>query len=267
MYWIEFIGLPGVGKSTIRQNLVARLQVRYGKRCLSYEDALLYVSRKKIDALYRVVLKVMPDKTARRFFKRLLNRSQMFFEAQERFRHKNAEALNTFLFSGESRQLTETERAHGIEAFLRTGAFYECINGEFPDQYYIFFDEGFIQKTLMFISYLTESHADKRNVYTFIEQISQPDIIVYVKAEKEECCKRVLSRPTGLTERLKGKDAMAIERFYMAADDHLEQLALWLKNNSGSTVIEVYNDCGIETAVGELEDKIRHLLERKRHGE
>ncbi len=90
---VEFIGLPGVGKSTLRQDLLNHLQREDKKRYLSIEEAFLQISRLHIDNIYRRPLNYLPHYLALRLSNKLMNRSLMQFEAQNRFLADKGKAL------------------------------------------------------------------------------------------------------------------------------------------------------------------------------
>ena len=81
MLHIEFIDLPGVGKSTLRRDLLRRLHRTDKKFFQSIEEALLQVSKLDIDNFFRGPLIYLPASLALKLSNKLANRSLMQINA------------------------------------------------------------------------------------------------------------------------------------------------------------------------------------------
>ena len=118
MFRVEFIGIPGVGKSTIARKLVHSLKSADEDRYLTLEQAFLYVCKAKVDKPYRIILKGIPDIIAIRLSNKLINRSLMQFDAQNRFLAKSGKSFDAFLSSMEFDNLSIDDRQNVISAFI-----------------------------------------------------------------------------------------------------------------------------------------------------
>ena len=97
MFRVEFIGLPGSGKSYLRKMLVRRLQLVDNKKYVTSEEAFFEVSRRKMDKVYRHAINILPVYFAMKLIHKLINRSLMQFDAQNSFLAKWGMVLEIFL--------------------------------------------------------------------------------------------------------------------------------------------------------------------------
>ncbi len=262
MFRVEFIGIPGVGKSTVQKKLVQRLQLTDQNRYLTLEEALMHVSKSNMDKLYRYIIKSLPYGFALKLSDKLMNRSLMQFKAQNRFISKYGEGFRDFLASHSFDNMSIDDRAILISGFLETGALFECINKQLPENTVVFFEEGFVQKSLMFNSYSSDKDKDESVLFSYLNHVPYPHLIIRVKANLKICYERMKSRQKGFTCRLKGMDKSGILASLEACETHLQKVALWMGEKKNVNLIEVDNDQSLENVLIDLENAIRsnHLL-------
>lgn len=252
MQYIEFIGLPGSGKSTIRNRLVTALKNTTKDKYFTADEAFLRVSQKHSDFHFRVILKLLPPATATKFIDKFINRSQMQFLGQNQFLAKHGHALNEFLSSKAYATLSTDDRANVIGSFLETGSVYECIKKQSTNDSFIFFEEGLVQKSFMFTSQHTVKNIDTHRIEHYLSNIPLPNYLTYVKADPQTCFKRMKARPTGLTNRLNKQDESDIFTFLENATAHLEHVVNYLKANTPITIVELDNTLNISQSIEKL---------------
>lgn len=257
MYRIEFIGVPGSGKSTIRKGLIKSFKEVNKKQFLSVEEAFLQVSRNEIDRVYRIILNVLPKRVALKIFDKLLNRNLLQYNAQNRFLAEWGKSLEFFFRSSEFDKMSINDREIVISSFIETGSLYESINGSLPTDTVVFFEEGFIQKSFMFVSPLDFEYTVKSNLFNYLENIPLPDLIIYVNTDLTLCNERMIGRPEGLTKRLKNIDKTGIIKFLEISDLHLQNTVCWLKKNKNINLIIVNNNEPLDNIIIHLEQKIK----------
>lgn len=253
---IEFIGLPGAGKSAIRNQLLERLTQQDKSRYLTLEDAYLIIAKQNIDRVFRPLLNVLPHRMALAFSNKLMNRSLMHYEAQNRFLAKYAKAFETFISSKSFDLMSLKERNLVLSAFIGTGALYECIAEGFSDETFIFFEEGFVQKSLMFIPVQGKILPDSDPLSLYLQRVPLPEIIIFVQVEPKTCLKRMTQRPEGLTHRLENVDDRTILSFLNSIDEHLNQVRDLLHDNPDTRMIEINNEENIHEAIACLQESI-----------
>ncbi len=266
MFLVEFIGPPGAGKSTIHKKLVQRLQVADKNRYLTLEEALMHVSKSNMDRIYRYIIKSLPYNFAVKFSNKLANRSCMQFEAQNRFLAKWGKSLEPFLTSSAFDRMPINEKEIVISSFMTIGSLYECINGQLPEKTVVFFEEGFLQKSFMFISPLDNEYTntDKSNLFNYLDNIPLPDITISVNTDFATCYERMVARPEGLTKRLTKIEKKGIQKFLELSDFHIQNIECWLKKNKNKNVslLKVNNDQRLDSVIFHLTQEIKTLLER-----
>lgn len=262
MYRIEFIGVPGSGKTTISKKLIARLKKVDKKQFLSVEEAFLEVSRKKIEKVYRVILNILPRRLALNISNKLLNRNLLQFDTQNKFLAEWGKSFEVFLKSSAFDKMPINDREIVISSFMEIGSLYECIsNGCLPGETVVFLEEGFIQKSFMFISPLNNEEAEKTSLFRYLNNIPLPDLILYVNSNLTSCYKRMLARPTGFTNRLRKLEKNEIMDFLKVSDNHFQYVVRCLKKNRAINVFEINNDQELYSVICDLEQRIKSLFD------
>ena len=257
---VEFLGLPGVGKSTLRRNLLKQLHRIDKEIYLSTEEAFLKVSRLHIDNIYRRPLNYLPHYLALKVSNKLMNRSLMQFAAQNRFLADKGKALEAYFTSNAYCNMSLKDRANVIGSFLEMGSLWQSIDGRLPGESVVFYEEGFVQKSFMFVDQSNGSLIEKEKLCCYLENIPLPDVVIYVTANIETCQTRMMGRPDGLTERLKSADKNEVATFLSTAQNHLNFVAEWLGENCGELAIEVNSENDLREASSEVIKKIQGLM-------
>ena len=246
---IEFIALPGAGKSTIQKLLIKQLQNSNNPQWLTANEAFYHAARKNIDIHLRLFLKLTPPSFALKLVEKINNRSQWQQEAQCTFLANYGKALSFFLNSQAYHYSSLADRQKVILAFLHVGSQLQCMQEhDFIDKN-IIFDEGLVQKSIMFIPANNgkNEHNDSHNIDGYLKNIPKPDALIFIKSSITTSLQRMRSRPTGLTERLQSKDEKEILSFLSRSMNHLENAASLLKDEV--QIITINNDSLPEMAV------------------
>lgn len=243
MHRVETFGIPGAGKSTIRQALLPLLKKERRDMCLSIEEAFARVAKRRIDRHFRIPLKLLPDSAGVLLAEKFLNRSLMQHNALCTFLARHGQAFSAFLSSHEFSCLSEEDRRDVISFFFQIGSMYECISGELEGQTVVFFDEGFVQKSFMFVSHTADCGDDTGALHRYLQHVPLPHVLVVLNAEPSVCLERLVGRPRGLTERLKRfSGSQGIVQFLERAEKHVGMVLSWLRENSNVQIIEHHND-------------------------
>jgi thymidylate kinase len=259
MISVEFIGVPGSGKSTVMRALVKALQESDSGVYLTTEDALFIAAKERIDRSFRMLLNFLPGSIARVFFDRLSHRSFWQNEGQGVFLAKNYQALQCVLASNEFNVLPTKDKATVLSSFLKSGGAYECISQVLTSNETVFFDEGLLQKSVMFVSPYIKSKSYEY-VHEYITNIPLPDIVVHFDLDNTVCYERMLRRDKGLTDRLKENTSVDYLRFMDNAKKHLETLALMLRAENKIKLINISTISSLDETVTSLTNKISSSL-------
>ncbi len=255
---IEFIGLPGSGKTTIKRELMKSLARLDKNKYLSVEEAFLEVSCSHMDSIFRYPLKALPKSISIPISKKLVNRSIMQFDAQNRYLSIYGKGFAEFLLSPVSEGMSKTDCESVIAYFLASASLQELISSLLAEGHMVIFDEGLLQKSLMFVDHASNDVMDNHIVFKYLENIPIPELTIYIKSNIEICCNRMESRPRGLTKRLKGLDRSAINNFMRRSKSQLDDVSRWVHENTNKQVLEISHDSSVEEAVRVIVERIQN---------
>ena len=262
MIRVEFIGIPGSGKSTLHSHIVSNLKNIHDCKFLSDEEAFCLVAKKEVDGIYRTLLNILPGSVAQNLSTRLMNRTLFQFEAQNRFLSLYGESFVAFLSSPQYKKLTKDDRVNLISYYLQLGGVFECIVRGFSGRSVILFDEGFVQKSFMFVSHNSNFQENWPYIREYLENIPLPQIIISVDPPISICQDRMQSRAKGLTVRLRRLgDQSKVDNSLRQAHEHLHEVVGWLRENTNTKIIEVMNESSLEESLGEIVQNIISLSE------
>lgn len=262
MHHIEFIGIPGSGKSTLCKQLVHSLRKINENYYLTSEEAFLCVARIRIDKVFRQILRVLPDFLAIKLANRVINRTLLQFEAQNEFLACYGEAFQDFLSSESFFNLTTKDSKIVIGGFLQTGALYQLIKetNKIDRNSIVFYDEGLVQKSMMFVSHRTHNGGENENLYRYLDHIPLPDVIIFVEADLPISHDRMVGRQKGLTGRTQELDKDAIKTYLRNAENHWNEVVAWLKTNRKTVTIKIANYGSVDKTVKDLKEKVIPFL-------
>ena len=123
----------------------------------------------------------------------------------------------------------------------------------------IFFEEGLVQKSFMFIDHSQRDTNDKDKILCYLENIPQTDLVIYVSASMQTSWNRMLSRADGLTDRLKHADEETIGYFLKASQAHLDIVTEWLTENRQDNFIILNSENDIASEFDAIKDKVKQL--------
>ncbi len=255
MFHIEFMGLPGAGKSIIKNRLLYGVKKK-GIRCFSMEEGLLYSYRRMdCNELYQNILKILPSAFSKRFIMPIFRRSKCRLSAQDRFL-TGQDRINEFLIKFEAlKDKLKSEKELVIPWFLEIASLYQMIKEQIEADVPVFFDEGFIQISMSLLlspTNITKNYSNE-NLLKYLNLVPIPDLLIFIETDISRCIERMESRPRGLTQRLKTSDKESVEAFLSLCQDYFGEIAQWMKKNNRAT-IRINNN-------GYLEDTVKSLLD------
>jgi len=251
---IEFMGLPGSGKTTVRRLLLEKL-ISKGLPSQSAEEAFYWVMRSKGDKLIRTTLKLLPHNLGLKTAEYFHGRSLFQTECQNAFLAQYGQSLYAYLGSPVFEGMSLADRQNVIGNYLAMGSLWQMLNQETGAA--ILFEEGFIQKSLMFVDHNSQgSEACHSHVTHYFDNIPLPTLAISIKTSTCNSYQRMKSREDGLTNRLKSCDSSTIEAFLKMTEKHLENITPILNKSQHCTVIEVSNDGSLSHLVDYLAQKI-----------
>lgn len=259
---IEFIGIPGVGKTTLSKGVVKFLQGKLPVSVLTPERAIFYAAREHCDKSLRNVLHFLPESLGQRLFNAVGGRTYWQQDSVFDFLLVNHKLLQSIFNDPFLRSFSDRERKIVTSSLLHVGGLQTCLQQSSKNDWWILFDEGILQKTIMFVS--SHGVADQEVVGRYLSQLDLPDVVVNLHIDKNECIERMLGRSKGLTGRLRTQSREQIDTFLDHSIEHWEYVTCWLKNNTNIPILKIktdQNQAELISSLGmELEKFIRGSL-------
>jgi len=257
---VEFLGLPGAGKTTIRRALLERLKNKNAEKYITSEEACYKRMRLDGDKVYRYLLGVLPYKAGLDFSGWMQGRSLFQLEAQNSFLARYGKALNAFLSSIVYEKMSLEDKKNVMGSFLGTGSVWDLLNTPSFIDSMIFFEEGFVQKSFMFVDHNHSSGIINSSLREYLQNIPLPDVVIHVRTDISISHRRMLEREDGLTNRLKGLDEISIDKFLSSAEGHIDNIRKELSSKADCKVIDIVNEGSLEGVIESLLKKLQPYI-------
>lgn len=236
---IEFIGTPGVGKTTLLPTVVETLRER-GVTAFTVVDAARQFTTRTLlgQAVYR--LATSPTREA------ILWRVFLFLSLLYRLRFivRNPWLVVSVLGSQFRRPAKAYSRDRKVlHWFFRTIGDYEFLRSRTRPNEALLLDEGFVHRVVQFYGSAVEEPNPKR-IARYVDLLPKPDYVIFVNAPAETCERRIYKR--GIWERLQSKSKQEVTTF-VANCGTCVKFAVEQICRNGWTVIAVDNSADAPT--------------------
>lgn len=240
MHSIEFVGVPGVGKSTLALGVMKYLRGKSYNSILTSETALFYAAKENCDKSLRRILRILPQSIGFRLFNIVGGRTYWQQECILDFIIDHQDLLHTIFDSSIKNNLSFAEQKAVINAFLHAGGLQACLEKSFRHDDWTLFDEGILQKSMMFVS--PYGLVEREVLVQYLSSLTLPDIVVSLQIDSDTCLQRMNGRSKGFTSRLKNCSKDHVDAFLKHSSDHWEFVTSWLMENTNKYVFVVKTD-------------------------
>ena len=230
---IEFIGVPGSGKTTLMPVLKDFLN----------ENG--YRAYPVLEAARPFAQKTIPGKVAGALFPGRLRRAALWqifylnsFSQRRVFAKNNRDLMEVVLPYQSNRPLSERDRDHVLRWFIHLTGYYQFFINNLDEGEALIFDEGFVHRVVQLFASEHES-PNFDAVAEYLSLIPQPELVVYVSAPREVCEQRVYSR--GLWDRFREKDPLDTKK-YLSNSWAIVDFSVDCLRQKKWNLIEVQND-------------------------
>ncbi|MSM38719.1 MAG: hypothetical protein GJT30_03735 [Geobacter sp.] len=258
MHSIEFVGIPGVGKSTLSQGVVKYIYGKSRNSILTSEKALFYAAKENCDISLRRILRILPQAIGYRLFNTVGGRTYWQQEYILDFILENHCLLKTILDSSIKNILSYAEQKAVINAFLHAGGLQLCLEKSSRLDDWILFDEGILQKSMMFVS--PNGLVNKEELVQYLSLLTLPDVVVCLHIDSDKCLQRMNGRTKGYTSRLKNQSKEQVDAFLNYSLDHWEFVTSWLMKNTNKHILVVNTDQEQSYLISKLGDDLNAII-------
>jgi len=198
--WIELLGLPGAGKTSLSNGQI-NWPGEGPARPLSLLEARYRASRKALGAGgLSTLAALLPGRMKRRICLGRYKNSNMPFDACHRFIARHTTLTRIIAQTVVDRQLSEGDREWVFSWFFRLFADYQLIEEALGAPEGVVIDEGFCNRVITLFGYGV-GNVDQREIDAYIEAIPLPQIVCVIKADPKLCEERMAKR--GYPQRLR----------------------------------------------------------------
>ena len=193
-HWIEFIGLPGSGKTTISSLLVESLKKgNHNKHILSFKKAeelsLKFLLEKSSKIFY--ILNIIPYKLRIKIYKYIFKRKNLKKHFERNFTSENNELIKlVYSFIDNS---NNKHKGLALKWFHELISTYQLIQSNLNEDFVILVDEGFLNRSLSIFCYKNDEFKDKE-LLNYLELIPAPAFLFNIGISLDESIRRLKAR-------------------------------------------------------------------------
>lgn len=229
---IEFMGLSGAGKSFHHRKVLENLQ---SNRNYPAYDLQRSVQSSFLTEKFNTRNSLVETLGRLRRYKYRVTRGTV--KDYNKFAAENPELIQTCIEGITRRSESQFQKEYALNKMFWTFSNYQTLLDR-SYQGLLFMDEGFIQKgATMFCDHqeMMGKHAEK-----YIERISLPDKVVWIKADKQKCLETMKGRERGFPERIKKLKQNEKKEFLDNLEKYFE-IVIQVLNKRNAEIIEIEN--------------------------
>ena len=244
---VEFIGLPGAGKSTLMQAAKDTWN-QLGLKALPASEIGPYYLRRTL--LGRIICLITPTKRETWVLNGIYRRFIHLYRVK--FALKNPklawQVINFILH----RPLPWKDKKVILGWFFRDASYYEFYQERLRPEELLLLEEGIVHRATSLYASPVE-RLDPNQIRRYISALPRPDLIIWIHTSLDTSVERVISR--GEQRRYLGKDL----RPFIASSAEIIELAMQTVKGVGCDIIQINNDETFRKSKAQLHDL---LIER-----
>lgn len=194
MKFIEFIGLPGSGKSTILPIVKSHLQ-KLGFEVFDQKNIILGSESFPFNKRpFKKLLSLLPTKLNKEILKGLNNNLRVKEQYQLKYMLNNLEIFNYIINYTISRPIPDNHKSLVIKWFLKTVGTYQIARESLNSNSVLILDEGFVHRALTLFVFIEEKKINFEEIEKYLEKIPKAHTLIKVEADTVLCKKRLIDR-------------------------------------------------------------------------
>ena len=252
--YIEFMGLPGSGKSTLSTSLCRQLN-KNGYNTESFRQAVRESIFQSTSLFPASVLTRLPENIQKYFYELEMRRSNRYISEYARISTKFPNLINIINNAITHNKINEAERQLASEWVIKLLARYSILYHSQSVPYeFLTFAEGFCNRTPAI--YMDHHKVDTReNIQQYINAIPMPETVILPDVEKDICLSRIDNRTEREPWRMQRLSYEEKVEFMTNYQQCLEIVAKCIETSGGS-IIRVDNTRDLERVTQNLYNQI-----------
>ncbi len=209
---IEFLGLPGSGKTTLAHELCTYLGSKNHKALQAEEALYVAMQRRSRYCDMRYPIKYCSYERGKRWLYEVYGQPRFSYDPLNRFFDEHKKMVEIF-----GAILQHPERIQDcallIKWLVRLYGGYQLAKENLKDDEILVVDEGFCSRVLSMFGYGSGT-IDHMKLEEYVMCLPAPDVVMCVDASPETCEKRLSARDRGYPARLKNHSIKRREELY-----------------------------------------------------
>jgi hypothetical protein len=186
---VEFLGLPGAGKSTIASLLLA--DKRWNPNIMAHEKAVIQCLLRRDDGILRNMLKKLPYEV----WEPISGVRNALAEFHQ-FSIKNISLLKLLIEAVSADEMCSTWKSCILYVFFSLGSEHELFSTFLKRSEVVVLEEGFAQGILSAFGYRSSMDVNRDEIDEYICRIPLLTGVVCVDTSPQVCLERLLHRPS-----------------------------------------------------------------------
>lgn len=194
---MEFIGIPGSGKTTMYHNLVSFLK-NHGVKVLTFREALYHSNLKEINITTENKYKYIIKKT-------IYYIGENVFSSVYKYSNNQVKSFNNFLLNNldfvcflykavNNLKIEDEEKFQIVNWFFNEISGYQLIKNKLNKDEILFFDEGFCHRILAIWGRDEKKEIRTSEILNYLNLIPLPKMLFVVNTEVNKCEERLSIR-------------------------------------------------------------------------
>ncbi|MFP4698143.1 MAG: hypothetical protein ACLFMO_05495 [Eubacteriales bacterium] len=193
----EFIGIPGSGKTTLKDYLIDQLNKRK-LNVFSVESALINSNREKLKTVntskFKYLVKYFIYMLVTNKFSSIFRYSNFQVSAYNKFVKSNPRLANLIFEVLTNQEIEEVKKEYIMYLIFSNFSSHQMINDNANNNEVIINDEGFCHRAVAIWGRDKNYNFCKKEIHNYLDLIPLPDIIFVINTGVKQCEKRLNNR-------------------------------------------------------------------------